>query len=104
MTARVDEMLSNATPNKVARELPSFSDEEIADVILRSMEGGLKRSALAERDRRHQERVIAAMAKKEGDDRWWKKPVGIVFLSVTAGLLLLAIGALLRHILPIWFY
>jgi len=38
---------------------------------------------------------------KYGDaDRWYKKPIGIVILSVTGGLALFLIGAILRHYFP----
>lgn len=35
-----------------------------------------------------------------GNDHWYKKPIGIVALSVTGGLILILIGAALRHFFP----
>lgn len=38
--------------------------------------------------------------KNNNNDHWYKKPIGIVILTVIAGIVLLLVAALLKHLLP----
>jgi hypothetical protein len=41
--------------------------------------------------------------KKDSDNHWYKKPVGIIIIGVTTGAAVLFIRALLIHFYPQWF-
>jgi hypothetical protein len=53
-------------------------------------------------------KTIQDSRKKEGDadrdEHWYKKPIGVIVLSATAGLIVLLLGAALRHVFPGLFF
>ncbi len=40
---------------------------------------------------------------KDADEKWWKKPIGIVTLSLIGGVLLLVITTAIKRYFPSWF-
>jgi hypothetical protein len=83
-----------------ASRRPGDPEYQMADDAIRQKESDPARQESAPLEQieaqRHQELISSLEhSKSSGNDKWYKKPVGIIFLSVSGGLLLLLIKYLL---------